>query len=210
MAVETKPASILIVDDTPSNVLLLERMLTERGYRTRSVLSGKLALAAARAELPDLILLDINMPAMTGYDVCGHFKNDPALKAIPVIFISGLQETIDRVVAFRVGGIDFVTKPFQLEEVLARIQTHLKLRGLEKLRDNLGDMCATDLQRGLVILSELLDGLDERIGEKLSGNSHDQIVAARRHAIDLMSVIARMGDMLEPGTATHPRRVLSS
>ena len=118
--------SILIVDDTPANLLLLTRMLTERGYEPRPVLSGKLALQAARTEPPDLILLDIAMPEMNGYEVCEQLKAETALKDIPVIFISALNETIDKVKAFRVGGVDYVTKPFQLEEVYARVQTHLQ------------------------------------------------------------------------------------
>jgi two-component system sensor histidine kinase/response regulator len=98
--------NILIVDDVPANVLLLVRMLTERGYRTRTALGGKLALEAARTEPPDLILLDITMPEMNGYEVCEQLKADEALQAIPVIFISALHETLDKVKAFRVGGVD--------------------------------------------------------------------------------------------------------
>ena len=132
-ATQQQPApNILIVDDTPENVLLLVRMLTERGYKPRSVLSGKLALQAARTEPPDLILLDITMPEMDGYEVCAQFKADAALKEIPVIFISVLNETIDKVRAFRVGGVDYVTKPFQFEEVYARVQTHLRIRSLQR------------------------------------------------------------------------------
>jgi two-component system sensor histidine kinase/response regulator len=124
--------NILIVDDTPGNVLLLVRMLTERGYKPRPVLSGKLALQAARTEPPDLILLDITMPEMNGYEVCEQLKADAALKDIPVIFISALNETIDKVKAFRVGGVDYVTKPFQFEEVHARVETHLRIRSLQR------------------------------------------------------------------------------
>jgi two-component system sensor histidine kinase/response regulator len=129
---QQQPPNILIVDDTPGNVLLLVRMLTERGYKARPVLSGKLALPAARTEPPDLILLDIAMPEMNGYEVCEQLKADAALKEIPVIFISALNETIDKVKAFRVGGVDYVTKPFQFEEVYARVQTHLRIRSLQR------------------------------------------------------------------------------
>jgi two-component system, NtrC family, sensor kinase len=126
-----KTADILIVDDMPANILLLERMLAARGYRARPVLSGKLALQAARAEPPDLILLDISMPEMDGYELCRQLKADTVLNEIPVIFMSARDETLDKVKAFRVGGGDYVTKPFQLEEVYARIETHLKLRSLQ-------------------------------------------------------------------------------
>jgi len=123
--------SILIVDDTPALATLMMRMLTERGYNSRSALSGKLALQAARTDPPDLILLDINMPEMSGYEVCEQLKADAALKDIPVIFISGLNDAIDKVKAFRVGGVDYVTKPFQFEEVHARVETHLRIRSLQ-------------------------------------------------------------------------------
>ena len=124
--------NILIVDDTPDNLRLLTGMLLKRGYRPRPVPNGALALQAARTEPPDMILLDIHMPVMNGYEVCRQLKMDETLKDIPVIFISALNETIDKVKAFSVGGVDYVTKPFQFEEVEARVKTHLKLRELQR------------------------------------------------------------------------------
>ena len=126
------PPNILIVDDLPANALLLSKMLTARGYHVRPVLSGKLALQAARTEPPDLILLDITMPEMNGYEVCEQLKADTVLKDIPVIFISALDQPEEKVKAFRVGGVDYVTKPFQLEEVQARVETHLKIHSLQR------------------------------------------------------------------------------
>ena len=126
-----KPASILIVDDTPANLQVLAGMLDDRGYLTRPVTSGKMALLAAQNDPPDLVLLDITMPGMDGYEVCARMKADEKLKDIPVIFISALQETLDKVKGFSVGGLDYVTKPFQFEEVNARVETHLKLRRLQ-------------------------------------------------------------------------------
>jgi CheY-like chemotaxis protein len=123
---------ILVVDDTPANLNLLTEMLKERGYRVRPVPSGKLAVQAIQNEKPDLILLDINMPEMSGYEVCEHLKADAALKDIPVIFISAMTETMDKVKAFSVGGVDYVTKPFQFEEVHARVETHLRIRFLQR------------------------------------------------------------------------------
>jgi DNA-binding response OmpR family regulator len=125
--VVNKSQRILVVDDTPADALLLVRMLTERGFVVRAVNSGKLALEAATAELPDLILLDISMPEMNGYEVCQRLKAEPKLKGVPIIFLSALNQTFDRVKAFSLGGADFVTKPFELEEALARIQTQLGL-----------------------------------------------------------------------------------
>jgi len=126
-----KPASILVVDDVSANLQVLSGMLKDRGYKVRPVPSGELALMAARKAPPDLILLDINMPEMNGYEVCGHLKADPALRGIPVIFISALNENLDKVKAFAVGGVDYLTKPFQMEELHARVETHLKLRRLQ-------------------------------------------------------------------------------
>lgn len=126
------PANILVVDDTAANLQVLAGMLKDRGYKVRPVPSGKLALLAARKEVPDLILLDINMPEMNGYEVCAQLKEDEALKAVPVIFISALNEQLDKVTAFATGGVDYITKPFQMEELHARVQTHLKIRGLQR------------------------------------------------------------------------------
>ena len=126
-----QPASILAVDDTPANLQVLAGMLKDRGYKVRPVPSGKLALLAAQRDPPDLILLDINMPEMNGYEVCEHLKADDNLKGIPVIFISALSEQLDKVKAFTSGGVDYLTKPFQMEELHARVETHLKLRRLQ-------------------------------------------------------------------------------
>jgi len=124
--------NILVVDDTPANLRLLSGMLAEQGYKVRSVINGKMALTAAQAAPPDLILLDINMPEMNGYEVCERLKADQATRDIPIIFISALDATEDKVKAFTVGGLDYITKPFQFEEVLARVETHLALRKLQK------------------------------------------------------------------------------
>lgn len=130
-------AEILIVDDTPANLHLLAAMLKERGHKVRPVPSGKLALQAARRAQPELILLDINMPEMNGYEVCMELKADPQLAEIPVIFISANTDTMDKVKAFAIGGVDYVTKPFQFDEIEARVETHLKIRRLQlRLHDS--------------------------------------------------------------------------
>lgn len=125
-------ADILIVDDTPANLRLLSQMLSGHGYQVRPVPDGALALAAVQAALPDLILLDIRMPGMDGYRVCEHLKAEARTRDIPIIFISALDATQDKVKAFATGGVDYITKPFQVEEVLARVETHLALRELQK------------------------------------------------------------------------------
>lgn len=122
--------SILVVDDILDNRRLLSQILTKNGYRVRTASNGEQALDAVAAEPPDLILLDIMMPGMDGYTVCAHLKADAQTHAIPIIFISAMNEPLDKVKAFAVGGVDYITKPFQFEEVLARVKTHLSLRRL--------------------------------------------------------------------------------
>lgn len=121
-------ATIMVVDDVPANLELLGDLLGKCGYRVLSFTSGDLALAAAAKSLPDLILLDINMPGLNGYEVCERLKADGGLREIPVIFISSLGETMDKVRAFGAGGVDYITKPFDFPEVETRIKTHLELR----------------------------------------------------------------------------------
>ncbi len=122
---------ILIVDDTPDNLRLLSSMLTQQGYEVRSVRSGSAALMGIQSQPPDLILLDINMPGMNGYEVCQQLKQNPSTREIPVMFISAHNEVFDKVQAFSMGGVDYISKPFQVEEVLARVETHLSLRRLQ-------------------------------------------------------------------------------
>jgi sigma-B regulation protein RsbU (phosphoserine phosphatase) len=129
--IDRSQANILIVDDKPANLQLLSKMLSEHGYRVRPVPNGAMALSAAQAEPPDLVLLDIKMPEMDGYSVCEQLKTDQKTCDIPIIFISALDAIQDKVKAFRAGGVDYITKPFQIEEVLARVDTHLTLRKLQ-------------------------------------------------------------------------------
>jgi len=163
--------NILIVDDTPVNLQLLAEILKAYGYRVRVARSGALALQAAQHEQPDLILLDILMPGMDGYEVCTRLKADGRLRDTPVLFISALTEPLDKVRAFGAGGVDYLTKPFHGEEVAARVRTHLELRQqrreleeqmvhlreLESLRDNLVHMIVHDLRSPL---NGLLGGLE--------------------------------------------------
>ncbi len=129
--IATQPKeTILIVDDTPANLHFLDELLTKKGYRTRLAPNGGRALSSIRAAVPDLVLLDIMMPGMDGYEVCQTLKADELAQDIPVIFISALDEVFDKMKAFSSGGVDYITKPFQPEEVLARIETHLDLRRL--------------------------------------------------------------------------------
>lgn len=124
--------NLLIVDDNPNNLQILHQILAEAGYKVRPALSGDIALKAIEAAMPDLILLDVRMAGMDGYQVCKILKANPKTEGIPVIFISALQEVQDKLNAFQAGGVDYVSKPFQEEEVLARVKTHLQIHHLQK------------------------------------------------------------------------------
>ncbi|MDJ0509535.1 MAG: EAL domain-containing protein [Crocosphaera sp.] len=136
-----KVPEILIADDTIESLRMISQALSSHGYDVRSVTNGTLALASAKEAQPDLILLDIRMPDLSGYEVCRELKENPLTQEIPVIFISALQETIDKVEAFAVGGVDYLTKPLHLPEVLARIQAQLawrfSLKEIQKLNQQL-------------------------------------------------------------------------
>ena len=128
----TDRGNILVVDDTPANLRLLAGILNSQGYKVRPVPSGELALSATTGMPPDLILLDIMMPEMNGYEVCEKIKADERTCNIPVIFISAINDVLDKVKAFAVGGVDYIAKPFQMEEVLVRVETHLAMCQLQK------------------------------------------------------------------------------
>ena len=128
---------ILAVDDTPNSLRLLTDILKEEGYEVRSAISGELALHAAASHPPDLVLLDIRMPEMDGYEVCRRLKADPATLDVPVIFVSAVSETDEKVKGFEMGAVDFVTKPYQRDELMARVRTHLELN---RLRHHLEDL----------------------------------------------------------------------
>lgn len=165
----TPRGDILIVDDKPANLQLLSSILKERGHTVRAVVSGAMGLIAARTVRPDLILLDIRMPGLDGYEVCRELKTDETLRSIPVIFISSLEETFDKVKAFQGGGVDYITKPFQLEEVIARVESQLALyhvhqqaqklaalRERERLARDLHDAVSQTLFSASVVAETLL------------------------------------------------------
>lgn len=127
-----RKATIMVVDDTPENLVLLSKILKPEGYRVMTLPNGKMAIDAVRRNPPDLILLDITMPGMNGYEVCAALKADPQSSSIPVLFVSALSDSLDKVKAFRSGGIDYITKPFNVMEVNARVGVHLALSSLQK------------------------------------------------------------------------------
>ncbi len=162
-AVDAARADVLIVDDLAENLQILTEVLHEEGYHVRPVTNGEMALLAARERTPDIILLDISMPEMSGFEVCQALKADHNLADIPVLFITALQQTENKLLAFQVGGADYITKPFHFEEVKARVRTHLELHRksrelrdayerlvrVEKMRDSLTHMIVHDLRAPL-------------------------------------------------------------
>jgi two-component system, sensor histidine kinase and response regulator len=174
----TPLARILIVDDTPANLYLLSTILVKQGYEVRQATSGKMALESAHKVLPDVILLDIMMPDMSGYEVCRHLKANDVTYDVPVIFLSALDDAKNKVLAFEVGGADYITKPVQIPEVLIRVSTQLTMRHQQKqlqtqnfklqqeIRDRL--QAQTDLQ---ALNQELETRVHTRTAELESTNS---------------------------------------
>ncbi len=212
----SEETTIMVVDDTPANLKLLDSMLREQGYRVVAFPRGDLALAAASRNPPDLILLDINMPGMNGFEVCERLKADTSLKDIPVLFISAMTDTTDKVKGFSVGGVDYVIKPFAFEEVLARVETHLalqrarqeivrknheldlsyrKLKDLEALREALTRMVVHDLRSPLMGITGYLELLEEEVGEGLSGEGRDLLEHARSALAELTTRISTILDV---------------
>lgn len=134
---ENRRTTVMLVDDTPANLEVLREMLQQQGYRVLLFPSGKTALRALERNLPDLILLDILMPDMDGFEVCHRIKADQRFMDIPVIFISALDDTANKIRAFTEGGVDYITKPFQEQETLARVDIHIRLKRMQQeLRDH--------------------------------------------------------------------------
>jgi PleD family two-component response regulator len=155
-----RSAQILVVDDNSANLKLLSNILTAQGYKVRPAPDGQLALRSVAVEQPDLILLDIKMPWMDGYEVCRRLKADEKHREIPVIFISALDDTADKLKGFEAGGVDYITKPFEPAEVLARVQTHIRLR----------------------LLQLDMEALVEQRTEKLSRTNSDLLTEIAEHA----------------------------
>jgi len=201
--------SVLMVDDAPANLELLSGILKGRGYKVRAAMSGELALQAVQSDPPDLILLDINMPGMDGYEVCAELKSDKKSKGIPVVFLSAMNETMDKVRAFGIGGVDYITKPFQIEEVEARVKTHLelrrqrlellenydKLRELEKLRDGLVHMIIHDLRSPLTVITGYHELIRQDKKNTLSAESAGYIDEAEEAAERIIKMVSDVLDI---------------
>lgn len=172
---------ILAVDDTPASLRLLTDILKEEGYEVRSAISGEMALHAAEVNLPDLVLLDIRMPGMDGYEVCRRLKASAVTSHVPVIFVSAASEMNEKLQGFEFGAVDYVTKPYQREELMARVRTHLELN---RLRHHLSDLVE-------IRTNEL------RASEK----------KLRSSLLDSITALAALVEMRDPYTSGHQNRV---
>ncbi len=172
---------ILAVDDTSASLRLLTDILNGEGYSVRSAINGELALKAALAQPPQLILLDVNMPGMDGFEVCRRLKQETKLHDIPVIFVSALSDTQDKLKGFDIGGVDYVTKPFQREELLARVRTHLELYSLQNHLEEMVEARTRSLQES-----------ENRLQKNL---------------LETVSAVAAMVELRDPYTAGHQKRV---
>ncbi len=204
-------ADILIVDDKLENIRFLSDFLSAHNYQVRKAINGQAALKSVHTLPPDLIILDINMPGMGGYEVCEYLKNDPKTSAIPVIFLSAGNEVNDKILAFEVGGIDYITKPFNLEEILVRVQTHLKIRQLQinlhnrnqEIQSMLLELQKTEAtliqKEKLVNASQIAAGISHEINNPLSfivGN----LKPASEYTENLINLIALYQKALPDGT----------
>ncbi len=196
---DTYIPNILIVDDVPANLKLLSDILKCEGYKTRPVPSGELALLAAESEKPDLILLDIMMPGIDGFEVCRQLKENPGLKDIPVIFISTLGDTFSIVKALATGGVDYINKPFQAEEVKARVNTHLRLyqqtkelQGLNATKDKFFSIIAHDLRGPFNGFLGLTQVLAENLSDFTMPQLQDMLYAMKNSASNLYNLIVNL------------------
>lgn len=211
-----RPADILVVDDMPTNLQLLSGMLGDHGYHARLAPNGKLALLNAQAFPPDLILLDVKMPGMNGYEVCERLKADPRTRDVPVIFLSALDQTEDKVKAFTVGGVDYVTKPFQVAEVLARVETHLALHRLQsQLRaanaeleasnadlDAFAHTVAHDLKSPLTAVigyGELLQSMSDQLSPQEAAHSLERLVDISYKMRDIIEALLLLAGVRQAG-----------
>jgi len=181
----TAPPEILVVDDASANLQLLSNILSEHGYRVRPAKNGALALRSVAAKAPDLILLDVKMPEMDGFEVCRRLKAEAWSRDIPVLFISGLGEVVDKVKGFEAGGQDYIIKPFASEEVLARVKIHLRLHELtERLEYLVSQRTAELIQANRMLEQEIAERQRAEVELTRYREQLEEIVRERTAALE--------------------------
>lgn len=211
--VQRHKGDILVVDDTLANLDLLFAMLTNQGYKVRAAINGNMALKAVFSATPELILLDINMPDMNGFEVCRQLKSDARTREIPIIFISASDETDDKVRAFETGGVDYVTKPFHVEEVLARVSSQLilyqqkreleafrqremdYLRELSAMKDEFVQTVSHDLKNPLSVIMGYADLLSQEEIIQQGTQSSKYVTGIKRNADQMYGLISNLLDL---------------
>ena len=194
--------TVLVVDDIQENRDILTRILERKGFGVTIATNGEEAIEAAKTNAPDLILLDINMPKMDGYETCRILKQDPELASVPVIFVSARTDAVDKLEAFGSGGVDYIIKPFDFREVIARVNTHIELRLLQKklelsyqklkeledTRDKMVGMIIHDMRSPFSVLTTALHLLELEAGEHFNEETRADLLAAKSNAHELSAM----------------------
>ncbi len=218
----TETKEILIVDDKIENIRLLNSFLEKEGYRLRNALDGATALLSVEAKHPDLVILDINMPKMDGFEVCRRLKSKKETATIPVMFISALNDLESKITAFNLGGIDYIIKPFASEEVLARVKTHLELsdyqhnlekkveEGLKAIRSLNRDLEQTQDEM-IVTLASILDAKDDDTGKHVTRVAEFSKLLAELYGLDAETVrlIYKAAPLHDAGKVAIPDHILN-
>ena len=213
---------ILIVDDKIENIKLLNSFLEKEGYRLRNALDGETALMSIETKHPDLIILDINMPKMNGFEVCEKLKSNERTASIPVVFISALNDLDSKIKAFNVGGIDYIIKPFASEEVLARVKTHLELSdyqhnletkvaiGLKEIRSLNNDLELTQDEM-IVTLASILDAKDDDTGKHVTRVAEFSKLLAELYGVEreMSKMIYKAAPLHDAGKVAIPDHILN-
>lgn len=212
----TNEPIVVVIDDTPANLRLLAAILSEAAYRVRPLPGGRLGLQSVMSEPPDLVLLDVDMPDMSGFEVCRRIKAVPSLASVPVIFISALDDPSSKIEGFRAGAVDYVTKPFYADEIKARVHTHIelartrrkleasfdRLRELERLRETLTHMIVHDLRTPLHGLSLTLELIDT--DPSLPDGVRPDVERARRCCVTLSHLVTSVLDVAKLEALSMP------
>jgi putative two-component system response regulator len=213
-------ADVLIVDDTLANLQLLSRLLKEECYKILPANSGVLALQAVAKKKPDLILLDIKMPDMNGYEVCAALKSNPETRNIPVLFISALNDVADKIKAFNVGGLDYINKPFQFEEVKARVATHLRLKAYEddmkaKIAQGIREIEGLnqeiiDTQQELIVtMGQICETRSHETGQHVKRVTEYSYLLAKLYGYEELELIKQAASMHDIGKVAIPDSILN-